>query len=60
MIMRPTVANRLSFSDDPSYGQGTLAQMENYTLTIGAPTNSVSKFQNSNITSDFDDFFGYF
>lgn len=34
-------ANRLSFSDVPSYGQGTLAQMENHTLTIGVPAGNV-------------------
>ena len=34
-------ANRLSYSDNPSYGQGTLAQMENHTLTIGVPTANV-------------------
>lgn len=34
-------ANRLSFSDNPTYGQGTLAQMENHTLTIGVPAGNV-------------------
>lgn len=33
-------ANRLSYSDS-TYGQGTLAQMENHTLTIGVPAGNV-------------------
>ena len=33
-------ADRLSYSDS-SYGQGTLAQMENHTLTIGVPAGNV-------------------
>jgi hypothetical protein len=33
-------ANRLSYSDS-TYGQGTLAQMENHTLTIGVPVGNV-------------------
>jgi hypothetical protein len=34
-------ANRLTFTDNPSYGSGTLAQMENHTLTIGVPAGNV-------------------
>ena len=34
-------ANRLTFTDNPSYGSGTLAQMENHTLNIGVPAGNV-------------------